>query len=62
MDLNYLMHQIFTFEFASGLISIMIINVILSGDNAVVIAMAVRSLSPKQRRNGILVRYTFRKI
>ena len=43
------------FEFIIGLSSIMLINIILSGDNAVVIAMAVRSLSPKQRKKGIML-------
>jgi predicted tellurium resistance membrane protein TerC len=36
-----------TFDFFLGLTSIMFINVMLSGDNAVVIAMAVRSLAKK---------------
>jgi YjbE family integral membrane protein len=33
---------------------IMMINIVLSGDNAVVIAMASRSLPPKQQRQAIL--------
>lgn len=36
------------------LLQIIIINIILSGDNAVVIALACRSLPPKQRKWGIL--------
>jgi YjbE family integral membrane protein len=40
--------------FVSGLLSIVIIDLILAGDNAVVIAMAVRSLPKEQRRKGIL--------
>ena len=42
-------------SFFSGLISIVIIDLILAGDNAVVIAMAVRSLPKAQRRKGILL-------
>lgn len=40
--------------FFSGLLSIVIIDLILAGDNAVVIAMAVRSLPKEQRSKGIL--------
>jgi len=41
--------------FFRGLLEIIFINIILSGDNAVVIAMAVRSLAPKQRQWGIML-------
>lgn len=41
-------------KFFSALLSIVIIDIILAGDNAVVIAMAVRSLPPEQRKKGIL--------
>jgi YjbE family integral membrane protein len=41
--------------FISGLLSVIIINIILSGDNAVVIAMAVRCLPRAQRQKGILI-------
>ena len=41
--------------FFVALASIFIINIILSGDNAVVIALAVRSLGPKQRFRGIVI-------
>ncbi len=41
--------------FFTGLMQIMIINIILSGDNAVVIALAVRGLAPKQRKWGIIL-------
>src|SRR5450830_507589 len=41
-------------EFWIGLIKIVWINIILSGDNAVVIAMAARSLPPAQQRQAIL--------
>ncbi len=40
--------------FMSGLFSIVIIDLILAGDNALVIAMAVRSLPKAKRRKGIL--------
>jgi YjbE family integral membrane protein len=47
--------HMFDVPFLFALINIIFINVILSGDNAVVIAMAVRSLPPKQRQNGIML-------
>jgi YjbE family integral membrane protein len=40
--------------FLSSLFSIIIIDLVLAGDNAVVIAMAVRSLPKEQRLRGIL--------
>lgn len=40
-------------EFISGLLAVIVINFILSGDNAVVIAMASRNLSVKQRKLAI---------
>jgi YjbE family integral membrane protein len=42
-------------EFWPALAQIMVINLILSGDNAVVIALACRSLPPHQRKWGILL-------
>lgn len=44
----------FDLAFLSALMSIVIIDLILAGDNAVVIAMAVRSLPHHQRRKGII--------
>jgi YjbE family integral membrane protein len=41
--------------FVLGILNIVIIDLILAGDNAVVIAMAVRSLPRKQRRWGIML-------
>jgi len=41
-------------DFWIGLIEIIWINIILSGDNAVVIALAARSLPPKQQQKAIL--------
>jgi len=40
-------------EFWVGLLKIIWINVVLSGDNAVVIAMAARSLRPDEQRRAI---------
>lgn len=55
MDLGYFGSISLDWSFVSGLLSVIVINVILSGDNAVVIAMAVRSLPRAQRQKGILV-------
>ncbi len=41
--------------FFFGIINIVIIDIILAGDNAVVIAMAVRSLPRQQRQRGIIL-------
>ena len=54
MDLGILGSFTLNPEFFSSLLSIVIIDIILAGDNAVVIAMAVRSLPPEQRTKGIL--------
>jgi YjbE family integral membrane protein len=43
-----------TTDFWIGLLKIVWINIILSGDNAVVIAMAARSLPPQQQRTAVL--------
>jgi YjbE family integral membrane protein len=51
MDVSH----IFTGAFYFGLLNIMFINIILSGDNAVVIAMAVRTLPKKERQWGIIL-------
>ena len=53
MELGWLGHLSLDWNFFSGLFSISIINLILSGDNAVVIALAVRSLPQSQRVKGI---------
>jgi len=42
-----------TADFFSGLLSIIFVNIVLSGDNAVLIAMAVRNLPKRQRALGI---------
>lgn len=41
-------------EFLIALFSIMVVNIVLSGDNAVVIALASRSLPAKQQKMAIL--------
>ncbi len=41
-------------DFWIGLIKIVWINIILSGDNAVVIALAARSLPPEQQKKAVL--------
>lgn len=46
--------NIMSVSFLFALLNIIFINIILSGDNAVVIAMAVRSLPDKQRQQGII--------
>ncbi|MBI5584795.1 MAG: TerC family protein [Deltaproteobacteria bacterium] len=53
MDLGILGQIHFNWEFVTGLLSIVLIDLILAGDNAVVIAMAVRSLPRQQRSRGI---------
>jgi YjbE family integral membrane protein len=42
-------------ELISGLLNIVLINLVLSGDNAVVIGMAAHRLDPRQRRVAILI-------
>jgi len=54
IDLGTFGSMTFDLAFLSSLLSIVIIDLILAGDNAVVIAMAVRSLPAEQRRKGII--------
>ena len=50
------MTEVFTGpDFWIGLLKIIWINIVLSGDNAVVIAMAARSLRPEQQRKAIFL-------
>src|SRR5690349_3334338 len=42
-------------EMWTALVKIAIINVVLSGDNAVVIALACRSLNPKDQRRAFII-------
>ncbi len=55
MDLTFLGLERLDWAFFLGVLNIIIIDLILAGDNAVVIAMAVRSLPRKQRRWGIII-------
>jgi YjbE family integral membrane protein len=55
MDLGILGHVTFNWDFIVGFFSVILINLILSGDNAVVIALAVRALPRKQRVRGIVL-------
>ena len=48
------MDQLQNADFWIGLIKIVWINIILSGDNAVVIALAARSLPPAQQQKAVL--------
>jgi YjbE family integral membrane protein len=48
------MEMLVSSEFWIGLLAIIWVNILLSGDNAVVIAMAARSLPPKQRKQAII--------
>ncbi len=48
------MEMLQTADFWIGLMKIVWINIILSGDNAVVIALAARSLPENQQRQAIM--------
>ncbi len=43
-----------TSEFWGGLFAIVWVNILLSGDNAVVIALAARSLPPQQKKQAVI--------
>ncbi|MBM4314699.1 MAG: TerC family protein [Deltaproteobacteria bacterium] len=53
IDFGWLGHIAFTWEFLVAVLSIILIDLVLAGDNAVVIAMAVRNLPGRQRLWGI---------
>ncbi len=55
MDFGTFGHFEFTWAFISSFLMIVLIDLVLAGDNAVVIAMAVRNLPPKKRKVGILM-------
>lgn len=55
IDLGWLGQIAFTWEFFAAVMSIVFIDLVLAGDNAVVIAMAVKDLPPKQRHWGIIL-------
>ena len=54
IDLGWLGKIEFTWDFCVGFLSIVLIDLVLAGDNAVVIALAVKNLHGKQRRTGII--------
>ena len=45
--------ELFSGHFLGSLLQIMLINIVLSGDNAVVIALAARNLPPAQRKLAV---------
>ena len=53
MDFGILNQINFNWDFVVAFLSIVLIDLILAGDNAVIIAMAVRSLPRKQRMRGV---------
>ena len=53
IDLGMLGHIEFSWHFFMAVLSITLIDLVLAGDNAVVIAMAVKNLSKRQRKWGI---------
>jgi len=53
IDVGWLGQIAFTWEFFAAVMSIVFIDLVLAGDNAVVIAMAVKNLPDKQRLWGI---------
>lgn len=53
IDLGFLGQIEFTWAFFSAVMSIVLIDLVLAGDNAVVIAMAVKNLPARQRTWGI---------
>jgi YjbE family integral membrane protein len=53
IDLGWLGQIAFTWEFFAAVMSIVFIDLVLAGDNAVVIAMAVKNLPGRQRLWGI---------
>lgn len=54
MDLGAIGEIHLNWDFFISLVSIILIDLVLAGDNAVVIAMAVRGLPPSQRKKGII--------
>ena len=48
------MAELMTPQFWVAVVEIIAVNIVLSGDNAVVIALACRNLAQRQRRQGIL--------
>ena len=48
------MSEVLTAQFWAGLMTIIWVNIILSGDNAVVIALAARSLPERQQKQAVI--------
>ncbi|MEW6668461.1 MAG: TerC family protein [Thermodesulfobacteriota bacterium] len=55
MDFGFLGSIEFTPQFLAAILQITLIDLVLAGDNAVVIALAVQNLHGKQRRLGIVL-------
>ena len=55
IDMGWLGQIAFTWEFFVAVMSIVLIDLVLAGDNAVVIAMAVKNLQGKKRQLGIIL-------
>lgn len=55
IDLGWLGQIGFTWEFFVAVMSIVLIDLVLAGDNAVVIAMAVKNLHGRERQMGIIL-------
>jgi len=55
IDLGWLGSIEFTWKFFVAIVSIVIIDLVLAGDNAVVIAMAVKNLKGRKRLMGIVL-------
>jgi len=54
-DFGWLGWISFDYTFFSALLSVILVDLVLAGDNAVVIALAVRNLSPGQKKWGIIL-------
>jgi len=54
IDLGWFGHITFSWEFFVAVMSIVLIDLVLAGDNAVVIAMAVKQLQGRNRQIGII--------
>jgi len=54
IDMGWLGTIDLSWNFCVGFLSIVLIDLVLAGDNAVVIALAVKTLHGKQRRTGII--------
>ncbi|MBA4422215.1 MAG: tellurium resistance protein TerC [Syntrophus sp. (in: bacteria)] len=55
IDMGWWGHIAFSWEFLAAVMSIVFIDLVLAGDNAVVIAMAVKNLCGRERTTGIIL-------